>query len=94
MGANHDSSGIVNGLHRRLDVSCNEDRCRVRTDDVLSLFETYRRLADSLFAQWRQHQHRPDHVTTSGLQSRMSEEHKAKASRLVLNQRPALKTCS
>jgi hypothetical protein len=94
LGVNRGGWGIESGLHQRLDVSYNDDRCRVRTDQALFLFGAYRRIANSLCAEWRQHQRRPDHVTTTDFQSLMGEEHKAKAIRLVLNKRPSLKTLS
>ena len=30
---NRDTWGIENGLHQRLDISHNDDRCRVRNDN-------------------------------------------------------------
>lgn len=38
LGANRAGWGIESGLHQRLDVSYNDDRCRVRTDQALFLF--------------------------------------------------------
>jgi predicted transposase YbfD/YdcC len=32
---NRDAWGIENGLHQRLDVSDNDDRCRVRNDNAM-----------------------------------------------------------
>jgi hypothetical protein len=91
---NRQGWGIENGLHQRLDVSFNDDRCRVRSDQGIFLLGAYRRLAVSLFMEWRQHQRRPDHVNTSDFQTLLSEEHKTPALRLVLAKRPSLKNLS
>jgi hypothetical protein len=53
------------GLHQRLDVSHDDDCCRVRNDNAMLVLGMMLRLSDSLFMQWREHQRRPDHVTTS-----------------------------
>ena len=45
--------GIENGTHQRLDVSLNEDRCRVRSTNALWILGMLRRSVISLFAQWR-----------------------------------------
>jgi hypothetical protein len=34
---NGDAWGIENGLHQRLDISHNDDRCRVRNDNAMSV---------------------------------------------------------
>ena len=86
--------GIENGLHQRLEVSFNDDRCRVRSDQGMFLLGAYRRLAVSLFMEGRQHQRRPDHVNTSDFQALLSEDHKTPALRLVLAKRPSLKNLS
>jgi hypothetical protein len=41
--------GIENGLHQRLDVSQDDDRCRVRHPNAMHLLGIFRRLANSLF---------------------------------------------
>ena len=91
---NRQGWGIESGLHQRLDVSYNDDRCRVRTDQAMFLLGAYRRLANSLFMEWQQHQRRPDHVTTTDFRTLLDEEHTTKALRLVLAKRPSLKTLS
>ena len=35
MHLNRDAWGIESGLHQRLDVSHNDDRCRVRNDNAM-----------------------------------------------------------
>ena len=86
--------GIESGLHQRLDVSYNDDRCRVQSDKGMLILGMYRRLANSLFMEWAQHQRRPDHVTTTDFQTLMAEEHRAKALRFVLVKRSSLKNLS
>ena len=91
---NRQGWGIESGLHQRLDVSYNDDRCRVQSDKGMLILGIYRRIANSLFMEWAQHQRRPEHVTTTDFQTLMAEEHRAKALRLVLVKRPSLKNLS
>jgi hypothetical protein len=86
--------GIESGLHQRLDVSYNDDRCRVQSDHGIWILGMFRRLANSLFVEWSGHQRRPEHVTTTDFQTLMAENHRAAALRLVLTRRPTLKTLS
>jgi hypothetical protein len=82
--------GIESGLHQRLDVSYNDDRCRVQNPKTILILGMYRRLANSLFVEWSQAQRRPEHVTTANFQTLMTQEHRSSALRLVLNKRPSL----
>jgi hypothetical protein len=50
---NRDAWGIENGLHQRLDISHNDDRCRVRNDNAMLVLAMILRLSNSLFMQWR-----------------------------------------
>lgn len=86
--------GIESGLHQRLDVSYNDDRCRVQSDKGMLILGIYRRMANSLFMEWAQHQRRPEHVTTTDFQTLMAEEHRSKALQFVLAKRPSLKNLS
>lgn len=45
--------GIENGLHQRLDVSANEDRCKVRNPNAVLVLGMFRRLAVSLCCEWK-----------------------------------------
>lgn len=83
--------GIENGLHQRLDVSHNDDRCRIRTAPGMFVMGLFRRLSNSLFMGWRSHQPHPESLTTTDFQSAMSEEHCRRALRLVLVKYPSLK---
>jgi hypothetical protein len=58
---------------------------------VLGLF---RRIANSLFVEWSRHQRRPEQLTTTDFQTRMAENHRAAAIRLVLSKHPSLKDSS
>ena len=91
---NRQGWSIESGLHQRLDVSYNDDRCRVQSDNGLWVLGMFRRLAISLFMEWRAAQRRPDQVTTTDFQTRMAEEHRVTALRLVLSKRPSLKNLS
>ena len=91
---NRQGWGIQSGLHQRLDVSYNDDRCRVQSDHGLGVLGMFRRIANSLFMEWRACQRRPEHVTTTDFQTLMAEEHRTAAVRLVLAKRPSLKNLS
>jgi hypothetical protein len=83
--------GIENGLHQRLDVSHNDDRCRIRSSPAMFVTGLLRRISNSLFIEWRSHQPLPQHLTTTDFQSAMGEEHCRPAIRLIFNKRPSLK---
>lgn len=83
--------GIENGLHQRLDVSHNDDRCRIRSSPAMCVAGLLRRISNSLFMEWRSHQPHPEHLTTTDFQSAMGEEHGRPALRLIFNKRPSLK---
>ena len=94
MRLNRDAWGIESGLHQRLDVSHNDDRCRVRNANAMLVLGMMLRLSNSLFMQWRGYQRRPDHVTTTDFQSALSEDHHRPALRLALSKYPNLKRLS
>jgi hypothetical protein len=91
---NRDAWGIENGLHQRLDISHNDDRCRVRNDNAMSVLGMMLRLSNSLFMQWSGYKRRPDYVTTTDFQSALSEDHHRPALRLALSKYPNLKRLS
>ncbi len=91
---NRDAWGIENGLHQRLDVSHNDDRCRVRNDNAMLVLAMMLRLSNSLFMQWSSYKRRPDHVTTTDFQSALSEDHHRPALRLAVHKHPDLKRLS
>jgi len=86
--------GIESGLHQRLDISYNDDRCRVQSDNGIWIFGMVRRLANSLFMEWRSAQRRPDHVTTTDFQALLAQENRKRALRFLLAKTPSLKCLS
>jgi hypothetical protein len=88
--ANRQSWGIQSGLHQRLDVSLNDDRCRVRNPNGLWVLGMFRRLTNSLFMEWRSQQPNAKYKTTTDFQSAMGENNLAKAIRFVTCKRPNL----
>jgi hypothetical protein len=91
---NRQGWGIENGLHQRLDISFNDDRCRVKSHSGIWMLGMFRRIAVSLFMEWRSNRPRPDHVTTTHFQSLLSEDHRRRAVRLVTTARPSVRTLS
>jgi len=85
---------LLRALHQRLDISQNDDRCRVRNDNAMLVLGMIQRLRNSLFKQWRGYQRRPDHVTTTDFQSALSDYHHRPALRLSLSKYPSLKGIS
>jgi hypothetical protein len=77
--ANRQGWGIENGTHQRLDVSLNDDRCRVRNTNGLWILGMLRRVAISLYAHWRTRQSRPDSLWFTDFQAAMGENNLAKA---------------
>ena len=50
---------IENGLHYRLDVSCAEDRCRVRHPVAVTVLGILRRALQGEYRDWARRQRRP-----------------------------------
>jgi hypothetical protein len=90
LGANRCAWGIENGTHQRLDVSLNEDRCRVRNTNGLWVLGMLRRLVISLFMHWRQRQPRPEHRSLTDFQAAMGEDNLTRAMAFVTRARPSL----
>jgi hypothetical protein len=88
--ANRDGWGIESGLHQRLDISYNDDRCRVQSDKAIWIFGMFRRLANSLFMEWRQAQRRPEHLTTTDFQALLASDNRRRALRFISTQKPSL----
>lgn len=80
--------GIESGTHQRLDVSHNDDRCRIRGSNGLWVMGMFRRLSNSLFMEWCSRQRRPEHQTTTDFQTVMAEDHRRRAVRTVLVKNP------
>lgn len=88
---NRQGWGIESGLHQRLDVSQNDDRCRVRHPNAMMLFALMRRFANSLMVEWQSQFPKPAHKTTADFQSHFSEEHHRRALRFLTSKHPSLK---
>jgi len=88
--ANRQAWGIESGLHQRLDISHNDDRCRVRNANGLWILGMFRRVANSLFMEWRSRQPNAKYKTTTDFHTAMGEDNLAKAMRLVTSKRPTL----
>jgi len=67
--------GIESGLHQRLDVSHNDDLCRVRRPRSMLVIGMFRRFANSLCMHWRSQQKKPHHKTTTDFFTAMNAEH-------------------
>lgn len=88
--ANRQGWGIENGTHQRLDVSLNDDRCRVRSTNGLWILGMLRRLVISLFMDWRAHQAKPQFQTLTDFHAAMGEDNLTKALGFVTRQRSTL----
>lgn len=88
--ANRQAWGIENGTHQRLDVTLNDDRCRVRSTNGLWILGMLRRLVISLFMHWRARQARSRHLSLTDFQSAMGEDNLTKALAFVTHRRPKL----
>ena len=88
--ANRRAWGIENGTHQRLDVSLNEDRCRVRSTNGLWILGMIRRLVISLFIHWRKRQNKPEHQSLTDFQADMGEDNLAMAMAFVTHSHPKL----
>ncbi len=80
--------GIESGLHQRLDVSQDDDRCRIRQTPGLWVMGMFRRLSNSLCMEWCSCQTHPEHQTTTDFQSAMAEDHCRTALRLAFSRNP------
>lgn len=87
---NRSAWGIENGTHQRLDVSYNDDRCQIRNSNGIWVMGMFRRLGNSLFAEWQSCQAKPKHHTTTDFQTLMAEEHRRRALRVVLCKKAGL----
>lgn len=88
---NRQAWGIESGLHQRLDVSHNDDRCRVRHPNSMLLFGLMRRFANSLLMEWKTQFPNPDHKTTTDFQGHFSADHHRRALRFLTSKHPHLK---
>jgi hypothetical protein len=86
--------GIENGLHARLDVSRRDDQCRLRNRNAVWVHGMFARLANSLFMEWRRHQAKPTHQSTTDFSAFMAADHARRVLLTVTARRPSLKSPS
>jgi hypothetical protein len=82
--------GIESGLHQRLDVSKNDDLCRIRNTNGIWVFGMFRRLGVSLFMEWRAQQKHPQYKTLTDFHAELQEDNLKKAMSLATAKRPSL----
>jgi hypothetical protein len=75
--------GVEAGLHQRLDVSADEDRCRVRHRNAAWVLGMFRRIGISLFMHWRAHHPKRARATLADFHEEMALEHQRRAFALV-----------
>lgn len=81
--------GIENGLHQRLDVSHDDDRCRVRNPKGMLVLGIFRRLSNSLFMEWRSRQAKPQYLTTTDFYTDMAAEGHRRAMIVITAAKPS-----
>lgn len=81
--------GIENGLHQRLDVSLDDDRCRVQHPNAMRVLGIFRRLGNSLFMEWRSRQAKPQYLMTSDFHTDMAAEGHRRAMIMVTAATPS-----
>ena len=91
LSANRAGWGIENGSHQRLDVTLNDDRCRVRSGNGLLVMGLVRRLVISLYMHWRLQQPKPHQKSLTDFQSLMGEDNLANAFALLTGRGPKLR---
>jgi predicted transposase YbfD/YdcC len=91
LAATREYWGIESGLHQRLDASTNEDHCRVRNRNAIWVLGQFRRLAVSLFAEWRSRDPKRKKASMTDFQSDWGAEHAAPAMRFITSRYPLLK---
>ena len=83
--------GVEGGLHQRLDVSTNEDQCRVGNRNGVWVLGMFRRLAISLFAEWHSRDTKRKRATMTDFQADLSAEHASYAMRFIAIRYPTLR---
>jgi predicted transposase YbfD/YdcC len=82
--------GIENGVHQRVDASANEDRSRVRTVNAVWVMGMFRRLAVSLYAEWRSRSENRRRASLHDFHNLMARHNKKHAYSLVSALSPSL----
>jgi predicted transposase YbfD/YdcC len=81
--------GVEGGLHQRLDASLGEDHCRVRNRNGVWVLGMLRRLAVSLFAEWRSRDEKRKRSTMTDFHTQMCAEHLTPAMRFITARYPS-----
>ena len=87
---NRNGWGIENGLHQRLDVTGDEDRSRVRDRNAVWVLGMFRRLAVSIFIEWRSHDPKRRNSSMRDFYDVMSLNHQRSAFNLVAATNPKI----
>ena len=82
--------GIENGVHQRVDASANEDRSRVRTVNAVWVMGMFRRLAVSIYAEWRSRSEKRRRASLHDFHNLMARHNKKHAYSLVSALSPSL----
>jgi hypothetical protein len=86
---NRQGWAIENGLHLRLDVTALEDKSRVRNRNAVATLGMFRRLAVSLFMEWRCAHPKRANATLRDFHDEMSLDHQLRGFHLVNAARPS-----
>ena len=86
--------GVENGLHQRLDVSANEDRCRVKNRQAVWLLGMFRRLSISLFCEWVTRNPEKKRLCLPDFHDEMALENQRRGFLLVAAVKPSLRYAS
>lgn len=88
---NRQAWDIENGLHQRLDLTALEDRCRVRNPNAAWVLGMFRRLAVSLYAEWRsRNPAKAKHASYTDFLHLMSYENQRRGFALITSLSPSL----
>lgn len=88
--AQRDYWGIEAGLHQSLDASALEDLCRVRTRNSVWLLGMFRRLAVSVFKEWKSRSTKRKWTTMTDFHTAMGIKGYQPSTTLVTSIRPSL----
>lgn len=88
---NRQAWSIENGLHQRLDVTALEDLCRVRKRNAVWILGMFRRLAVSLYCEWRsRNSHKAKYASLMDFFHVMAFENQRRGLALVTSRSPSL----
>lgn len=86
--------GVEGGVHQCLDASTNEDQCRVRDRNAVWVLGMFRRLAISLYAEWRSRDPKRRHVSMTDFHAHMDAAQTRAGLRFVTARHPSFKSLS